>query len=306
MKKNVKNNFFIVLTLFFVVLLFKNNTLFKNCIINGCILFFKNVFPSLFPMFIVSDILMNYNFLNILDCVNTRFFKKILKMPTIAFYIFILSIFSGTPTNAYITRNLVEEKKLIPKDAGIILSYSCFLNPLFLYNMLMIIFNSKKITILLMMINYGLNFFTAFLYRNYSYQDSLLFSNKASKSFTTVLSNSITRSFNTFIIILGTIIFYLLICEGIGLFIKNPILNCMVNGLLEATGGLLKLSNLQINIFLKGVLVSFFISFLGFSIHTQIKNIISDVKIPYKYFFITRCIHAFLSAICWIIATYYL
>ena len=77
MKKIIKNYVFIVLTLLFTILLFKNNDLFKNCILNGCILFFKTVFPSLFPMFIINDILINYNFITILDYINTIFFQKI-------------------------------------------------------------------------------------------------------------------------------------------------------------------------------------------------------------------------------------
>ena len=91
-------------------------------------------------------------------------------MPSTAFYVFILSIFSGTPTNAYITSNLVKEKYLEPKDAGIILSYSSFLNPLFLYNMLHTIFFDTQIVIKLIIINYGLNFFFAFIFRKYPYK----------------------------------------------------------------------------------------------------------------------------------------
>ena len=305
MKKNTKENLFIVLTLLFIILLFKNNLLFKNCIITGCNLFFKNVFPSLFPMFIINDILINCNFINILEILNNKIFKKIFKMPSPAFYIFILSTFSGTPTNAYIIKSMVEEKKISPKDAGIILSYSCFLNPLFLYNILTAICNNE-IAIKLILINYGLNIIIALFFRKYPYQKESITKKQEPKPFAIILTNSINRAMNTLLNILGTIIFYLLLCEAISLFIKNPILNCIINGLLEATGGLYKLSTLQINLFLKGFFASIFISFLGFSIHTQIKNIISDVKIPTRYFFFTRILHAILSAICWqTISTYY-
>ncbi len=302
MKNFLKKYIYLVITLVFVVLLFYKNLAFKNCIINGCSIFFHQVFPSLFPMFIINDILINYNFFTILDYLCSKIFHRIFHMSSAATYIFILSIFSGTPTNAYIATNLVNERKLSPKDAGIILSYSCFLNPLFLYNMLNTIFLDSNITLKIIFINYGLNFFIAFCYRKYNYQNVSLSPTKNVENFTKVLAKSIERSLNTLTMLLGTIIFYFIICEGISIVMHNPLLNCIFNGLLEATGGLAKIASLNINMHLKEILVSIFISFGGFSIHTQIKNIISDVSIPYKYFFVTRIIHAIASAAIFIIA----
>lgn len=294
MKKFSKNNLYIFATLLFVFLLFQNNIAFKRCILNGCLVFFENVFPSLFPMFLVNDILMNYNFFFLLDNSINKIFKKIFGFSSIASYIFILSMFSGTPTNAYITANLVNEKKLSCQDASIILTYSCFLNPLFLYNMLNAIFHTTSITFKIIFIHYILNFFIAFLLRKYPYEKRVP-SKTNPLSFSNTLSKSLKRSIDTLLLILGTIIFYFILCEGINTFFNSPLLNCITNGILEATGGLAKLTLLQINNHLKEILVSLFISFGGLSIHTQIKNIITEANISYKYFFLSRILHAFLS-----------
>ena len=276
-------------------LLFKRNVAFKESIINGSILFFENVFPSLFPMFIINDVLMNYNAFNVLDFFLGKVFKKIFHTSKSANYIFILSLFSGTPTNGYIATNLVKEKKISSKEAGIVLMYAFFLNPLFLYNMLLTIFNSQKIAIKIIIINYAINFFFAFLLRkyNYSYQEAKNIQD--SKNFMQVVAESINRSLKTLVTILGTILFYFILCEGINTFFNHPIVNCITNGLLEATGGLSKLVSLQVSFKMKEILATLFISFGGFSIHTQIKNIISDVQIPYKYLFFSRILHALLS-----------
>lgn len=300
MKIFCKNNLYIFGTLFFVILIFKNNLAFKNCILNGCFLFFEQVFPSLFPMFIINDILINYHFDWLIEKSIHKVLKKVFGFSSIASYIFIMSIFSGTPTNAYMTANLVKEKKLSNQDASIILTYSCFLNPLFLYNILNMIFQNTHITLKLIFINYSLNFLIAFLLRKYPYKKNNL-ENTNSLNFSKALSKSLKRSIDTLFIILGTIIFYFIICEGLQLFIQSPLLNCLLNGILETTGGLAKLISLQINVHLKEIFVLLFISFGGFSIHTQIKNIILDANISYKYFLVARLFHTFLSALIWII-----
>lgn len=300
MKAFLKNNFYIIITLFFTLLLFQNNTVFNRCILNGCFLFFEQVFPSLFPMFIVNDILMNYNFYYIIEKTINKAFKNIFGFSTMASYVFVMSMFSGTPTNAYIAANLVREGRLSSKDASIILSYSCFLNPLFLYNMLNTIFAYTTITFKLIVIHYLLNFLIAFFHRKYPYEKKE-FQNAKPLSFSLTITKSLKRSIDTLFLVLGTILFYFILCESITLFFPSPILSCLFNGILEATGGLAKLTLLHINNHLKEIMASLFISFGGFSIHSQIKNIISEVGISYKYFFFSRCMHAFLSTLICII-----
>lgn len=295
MKKFLKNDIYIIITLFFVVLIFKNNILFKETIISGCKVFFLSVLPTLLPMFIINDILMNYNFIYYLNKIFQKIFFKLFSFSSSATYIFIMSILSGTPTNAYIATNLVNNKELSSKDASIILSYSFFLNPLFLFSMLTSILNSPKYALKIILIYYLANFLIALYFRKYNYTENTNLTIHTPEAFSKVLTKSITKSFATLTNVLGTIIFYFIICEGINIFIKNPLFNCITNGLLEVTGGLAKLSTLNINFKLKEVISIIFISFGGLSIHSQIKSIIYDANISYKYFFIARLFHVLIS-----------
>ena len=93
-------------------------------------------------------------------------------------------------------------------------------------------------------------------------------------SFPNILAKSLKRTLDTLLTILGIILFYLLITEALNILIPNSFINCIFNGILETTGGLLKLIHLNCSIPLKQILASFFISFTGLSIHTQIKNIL--------------------------------
>ena len=297
MKKFLKNDLYVVITLLFIFLIFQNSNLFKKCIISASTIFFNQVFPTLLPMFIINDILIEYNFISILNKLCQKIFYKLFHFSNAATYIFTMSILSGTPTNGYITSKLVNEKNLNTKDGSIILTYSFFLNPLFLFNMLNAILNNSKTTIKIILIAYFVNIMIAFYYRNFKYQKINLNLQNTPQPFSKILSNSITHAFSTLTNILGTMIFYFVICEGINLFFKNQIINCFINGLLEVTGGLSKLSTLNISFFIKELTALSFISFGGLSIHSQIKSIITDANISYKYFFKARCIHIILSII---------
>ncbi len=294
MKKFFKNDLFIFVTLFFLFLLFKNNIAFKKCILNGCFLFFENVLPSLFPFFIINDFLVNYNFFYFIEKTFHKLFHKWFGFSIMASYIFCMSMVSGTPTNAYLTAQFVENKTLSSKDASVILSYSCFLNPLFLYSMLYTIFGNYSIVFKIIILQYGLNFFIAFFLRKYPYETKPIL-NKKTLPFSKLLPKSLKRSIDTLFLVLGTLLFYFLICEGFTSILNIPFLNCFLNGLLEVTGGLSKLILLNVNYHAKEILACFFISFGGFSIHTQIKSILEEASISYKYFFIGRIIHALLS-----------
>ncbi len=295
-KKYLSIPFFIL----FIYLLFKENALFKNCLLNGCLLFFQQVFPSLFPMFILQDFLLNYHFFSFLELFYP-FFKKIFKSK-VAFSIFLVSTISGTPANAYLMTRLVQEKKISAHEASYVLSYSCFLNPLFLYNLFVNLFD-QRVAFKIILLNYLVSLFLAFCLRKHQNEDKTFSLTFSSLPLSQVLSTSIMKSFKVLVTILGTILFYLFICEGINYFVKHPVLNCLINGFLETTGGLTKLSVLQVSFHFKLILASFFVSFLGLSIHTQIKNIVTDASLSLKPFLFVRIVHFLLFASLLVITT---
>lgn len=299
MKKFFKNNTILLLTLLFVVLIFKHNLLFQKTIIEACTIFFENVFTTLFPMLIINDILLKFNFMTILNLFLAPLFKKIFKMTKAATYIFLMSILSGTPTNGFIAKELVKKKYLSPKDASQILAYSFFLNPLFLYGMINNIFHNSHITWKLILITYLTNIL--FLLRTPKQKEVQFIPTTSEQNFDQVIKKSITHAFDVLINILGTIIFYFVLSKGISLFIKNPLLNCIISGTLEVTSGLAKIKTLQISFLAKEILTLAFISFGGLSIHTQIKNIIKEEHISFRPFFWSRIFHVLIATFCCII-----
>jgi len=276
MKKKI--TYLLIMT--FIFLLFKNYNLVLNSTVTAVNIWLYKVFPYLFIMIIINDLLISLNF------------DSLFKNSNI--YIFILSMLSGTPSSAYITAKLVNNNKITEEEGNIALMFTYFSNPLFLYTILTSIFKIKFIVFKLMAIHYLSNLIISF------------FIKKENKSITNTsnntinISNSIKSSINTNMMILGSIVFYFVLSSIIiNTFNLPSTISILVRGILELTQGLNSL--IDINIFGKEVLAIIFISFGGLSIHTQVKCILDDTKLDYKYFLKGRIYQTIISVILTII-----
>lgn len=298
MKEKLLNFTFCLFSFISIYFIFKNNQEVANIIIDAVNLFFKKVFVSLFPMFILNDILINLNIPYYFYLIFNNFFLKIFHTNGLAAYVFFMSLISGTPSNAYILKELVNDKKLSNDEASHFLSFTYFSNPLFLIVMLRSIFNLKT-SIKIIIIHYISNLIIAFLLRNKAPQITNTTFNKQSKRNGSILIKSINKTINTLLMILGTITFYMLITYIITNLIigKNLFFKTILSSILEITNGLNNLANINLTSKIKEIIGISTISFGGLSIHTQIKAILEETEIKYKCFFKGRIMHTIISII---------
>ncbi len=275
-----KNNIFLLLTCIFLSLLFLANNLIKECVLASCNLFITKIFPSLFPMFIISDLLMYFGLPELLCKYLGPFFSKIFHTSPYGAFAFFMSLFSGTPTNAYIVKNLVEEQKLSSLEGSYILSFAFFTNPLFYFSMLKSIFNNQPLIIFkLLLIPYLVNLLLGFIFRDKKCITSPLVIVTKKKSFSKVLINSIEKAMHSLLMILGTITFFYIINA-----LLNPLKIPYITGLLEVSQGLTAIEKINIPLLYKELWTIIFVSFGGLSILLQIKSIILDTSINFKLF----------------------
>lgn len=295
MNSKKKNSLTLFLLLILLILILIKNNKVKASIITGTELWLTKVFPSLFPMFILSELLSTYHLPEILANLFGKFFTKHFKTSSYGVFTLFMSFISGTPSSAFILRNLVEEKKITEQEASHLLQFTFFSNPLFLLTMLSLIFPNQNFFIYsIILIHYLSNLVIGILIRpkkEIKFQ-KITYSNQTI-SFGTKIGEAIKKALNTLILILGTICFYLMISEI--LMTSNPQINLVVKGLLELTQGLNTLINQNIPAIEKGILALSFISFGGLSIHEQIKSIIKDTSISYKSFLKGRILHVIIS-----------
>lgn len=272
-----------------------------------------NVFPSLFPFFVLSEILMNYGFIELIGELFKPLFEKLFKINGNAAFVFIMSLISGSPSNAKYTRELYLQNKLSAKEASKILMFSHFSNPLFILGTISITFlNDKRLGLIIMFSQYISNVIIGLIFRNYNSSkitnDKFSFKNAImqmhykrinnNKRFGTIITNSLVNSINTLLLILGVITTFLIITTIIDNNFHLSLLNkSLISGLLEMTQGLKHVSLLNTSNNYKAILICMIISFGGLSVHTQVLSIISDTEIKYKPFLLARMIHAVIASI---------
>ena len=295
MKEKIGNFTFCLFCFVSIIFIFTNNKDVAEVIINATNLFLRKVFVSLFPMFIINDILINLNIPYYFYLVFNKLFLKVFKTSGLGAYVFIMSLISGTPSNAYILKELVEERKLSYEEASHFLMFTYFSNPLFLTIMLGSIFDSKT-TLKIILIHYISNILIGILKRGkapkITHQNFQLETRKRNG----ILIKSINKSISTLLMILGTVTFYMLLTYIITYpFQNNILLKTCFSGFLEITNGLNNLINVNIYSKIKEIIAIAIISFGGLSIHTQIKAILEDTQIKYKYFLKGRLLHTMIS-----------
>lgn len=296
MKEKIYNFTFCLFCIISIILIFLNNKEVSEIIINALNLFFKKVFTSLFPMFIINDILINLNIPYYFYIIFNKLFLKVFNTSGLGAYVFIMSLISGSPSNAYILKELVNNKNISIEEANHFLMFTFFSNPLFLTVMLSNIF-SINTTIKIILIHYISNIIIGLLVRKKAPKITNNNLKKESKK-GNLLIKSISKSINTLLMILGTITFYMLLTYIISFPFKNNILlKTISSGFLEITNGLNNLSNLNIYFKIKEIITISIISFGGLSIHTQIKSILEDTNINYFFFLKGRILHVIISVI---------
>lgn len=272
-----------------------------------------NIFPSLFPFFVISNLLINFGFASFLGELLKPFMYKIFRLKGEASFVIVMSMLSGFPSSAKYIRELYDKEIINEHEASKLLTFTHFSNPLFILGTISIMFlNNKEVGLLILICHYISNLFISLIFRNYyvSKKDTskvslrkalnLMYEKRmeSGKSFGLMISNAITSSINTSLFILGTISMFLIITTIIDQNINlNPYNQSILNGVLEMTQGLKHISMLPIPLENKTILSTMFISFGGLSVHMQTIGLISDTKIKYLPYLIARILHASISGI---------
>ena len=295
MKKKF-NLFIILLILFFLFLTFINSNIVIDTVINSTSIWFYNLVPTILPIYIIIDLLINYNIIYYLEKVFGNLIEKLFKIKKETSFVFLLSILSGFPSNSKYIKNLLDNHVINNNEANKLLLFTHFSNPLFILNSIGINFlGNKRIGIIILIIHYLTNIIIGIINRNYYINfDNIEINNKKKDSFIKCLSNSIL---NTIKILFGIITFFMIITSLIKVCIPfNNIINSLLCGILEMTQGIYFISNTTLPLILKASIITFFISFGGISIHMQVFSILSDYKLKYKDYFIARLTHAVISS----------
>lgn len=301
MKKKINSLTIIILLALIIIYVFTNSKNITTAIFESYELFLKNIFPSLFPMFIISYILVEIKIPEVLGNIFKKPFYKLFKTKKEASFVFFMSMLTGFPSSAKYIESLMNKNLIDEKDANKILQFTFFSNPLFIINTVGIMFlNNIKLGYIILISHITGNIITGLIFRNYNKKEELKEENIRQSireliikinttKFFNVLLNAIKDALSTMILIFGILVTFQII---ITMMPKSTI----IKGLIEMTIGL-KYTSLITNTNLKLILSTFFLSFGGLCIHTQIMNILNKKRVKYLPFLLARIIHGITSSI---------
>jgi len=303
MKKIIINLFYIVLVCIICIEVLMNSKVVLNSVKISFSIWQNNIFPSLFPFFIIGNILISLKLPNIIGELLKNITYKLFKINKNGAFIIILSMLSGFPSSAKYIKEMHINGDLNEKEATKLLTFTHFSNPLFILGTVSLFIKDYKMCVPILICHYIGNLFVGIIFRNY-YVSKLYKSNiknsiksiKNNKSFGEILSNSISSGINTLLLILGTISVFLILTSLINnIFNLNGINKVIINGLFEMTQGIKYLESISLSVNLKGLFAVMILSFGGLSVHMQVITIISDTKIKYFPYFIGRILHTIIS-----------
>ena len=273
----------------------------------------NNIFPSLFPFFLLSELLIQYGFVEFLGELLKPVMNRIFRISNQAAFIFVMSIISGFPSNAKYTKALLEEHKIIEKEATKILTFTHFSNPLFILGTVSITFlGNREVGFLILFCHYITNLILGLLFRNYypspktdcrvsirkAITNMTFVRQKKKVSFPLILTNALNHTIQTLLFILGVTTTFLIITTLINQHITlSTFHQSILNGFFEMTQGLKYVSLLNIPLKIKGILTVMILSFGGLSVHMQLIGILSKSKIRYFPYFTARVLHATIASL---------
>ena len=277
----------LTIIIFFILIFIKKDIMYYT-IYNTVILWFKNIVPNLLPMFIITSLIIESNLIINICNIFGKLFNKIFKCSNYGIFIYFLSLFTGSPSNAKYINDLVNNNLISNTLSDKLLLFTSNYNTLLIYSLLTLYLNIS-ISIKIISIIIISNIIVGLIFRNINYID--LKTNYIKRKIN--ISKIIKDTIDTLLMILGTLIFFNIIINLLP--IKNMLLKNILNGFLEITTGLKGLEYLDISTNIKILLSTIYLSFGGLSIHTQIKSILPDTN--YTLFLKSRLYAVIISII---------
>ena len=300
MKNKIINIIVIISCLIILIEIFLNKILIFNTISYSLNIWITSIMPSLFPLFILSDILINYNITNYIPKAIKKIFTKLFNVSDSIITIFFLSILSGFPSSARNIRMMYDKKIITDKEASHALIFTHFSNPLFILGTISVFFlKNNTLGIIILISHYIPNIILGITTRKLNKPINNIYNIKYNNlNFSKIMINAIKNSIDTLLTILGTLSCFLVISSIIINRINlDPYTGGILKGILEITMGLNSIANLNIPNIYKTIITSMLLSFGGLSIHMQVLSFLIDTNISYKKFFIARIYHSILSGI---------
>ncbi|HEY5561134.1 MAG TPA: sporulation integral membrane protein YlbJ [Clostridiaceae bacterium] len=278
--------------------------------IYGAEIFFKSVFPALFPFLVLTNLLFLYDGINIYSKIFGNILCKPLKLPKEASVVLIISFLCGYPLGAKYSFDLYNKGIIDYYDFNRLASIASNSSPIFMIGTIgTAIYGNPLLGYILL----GGNLLSCIaMGLILPGRKSNLYSKKISRKisivkidFSNALKDSITLAFETILVILGFIVIFSIIITMLrDSFIfsnlqatKLKLLLPIIYGSIELTNGCFLIANTSFNMFAQIIIIAFLLGFGGLSITMQVYSFIGKSKLPMKIYMKRKLLQGVIASI---------
>ena len=280
------------------------------------------VLPALLPFFILSELLMAAGFVHFLGVLLESFMRPVFRLPGKAAFVVAMGYTSGFPMGAVLTARLRKAGDITRVEGERLLAFTNNPSPGFMFGAVASSMLSKQaLGIILTSSIYLANLLVGFLFRFYRYtpgprtstrlpslklawQEMKNAQVKDNRSLGRILSDAITKSITTVLMVAGFMAFFSVILQLLNIwhvtaflaallhiFIKEmplPILQALFNGLFEMTLGCQAASQAVTGLNYQVALITFLMGWSGLSVFAQVAGFISETDLRFFPFVVAR------------------
>ena len=332
-RRNILPFTLVLFTICLVVFSSSNLTATKN----GLTLWATCVVPSLFPFFVITNLLSHAKVVSVIGKLLDKFMRPLFNVPGIGGFAFVMGLISGYPVGAKIVADF-REKGLVTQDEGErLLAFTNNSGPLFILSSVGIaLFGDTKTGLLLLgthilaCITVGI-IFARFSKKNKfenSYDtiknkferkndsQSCNSENITFKNLGEVLTSNINSSISAILMIGGFVVIFSVIISILNQtnILDNlstllyPILNFLnidlefakplLSGILELTNGVNLVANIPTKLISQNIILSaFLLGFGGFSVLLQVYSIVSKTDLSMKKYLVGKFLQGIIAGI---------
>lgn len=281
----------------------------------GVNLFATKVFPSLFPFLVITGIMIDCDGVNIYSKILGKLLCKPLKLPIECTFVIVISMFCGYPLGAKYSCDLYEKEIIDYATCQRLLNIASNASPLFIIGSVgTSMLKNSHVGYFLLLCNYISCFIMAFIIPT----KNILINKKANirlsysnKNIGNIINDSIKNAIKTCLSIGGFVILFSVITNIIKSnilfdiaikYTKNifnldkNLIEAILLGVIEMTNGCYIASSLSINLYVKIIIISFFLGFSGFSIVSQVYSFTYKFNLPIKKYIFMKIIQGLVAS----------
>lgn len=291
---------------------------------NSLILCFTALIPTLFPFFVLANIILYTGFPKLVGHFTEWIMRPVFNLPGNATLPLLLGLTAGYPTGAKVTVSLYENEMISKSEAERLLGFTNNSGPLFIVGAVSVgMLGHPEVGVTLLLIHMISALITGIISgifsRNKTKSNALIVKRQSALSIArdvsiiikknpgSLFGEALLNALQTTLLVCGFVVFFSVLTSLVRIIVIDPYSNCpiissVVTGLIEITNGNAIAAESVLNLRNKLVLISFLTGVGGLSVYMQVAAICSESKLGLSKYIKGKLLQGLIAAVlAWII-----